>query len=233
MVRDAVQRVLPALLLILVALIVRGVAFEYRGKRDDAALAGAVGRRRSWSARSCPRCCGAWRSPTSCAGCRSTRTTSTSARFFDLLNPYALLGGLTTLLLFLTHGAMFLALKTDGDDPAPGARAGGPGRPSPPRGRGGLPGLDPGRHRQHVGSAVLVVLAAARAGRLRCWRALRGREGWAFVGTVVAIALAVAGLFAALFPDVMPSSIDPAYSPHHHERRRDAVHADDDDLGGG
>ena len=39
-----------------------------------------------------------------------------------------------------------------------------------------------------------------------------GREGWAFVGTFVTIALAVAGLFIALFPDVMPSSTDPAYS---------------------
>ena len=35
--------------------------------------------------------------------------------FFNLLNPYALLGGVTTVLLFLTHGAMFIALKTDGD----------------------------------------------------------------------------------------------------------------------
>ena len=33
----------------------------------------------------------------------------------DLLNPYALLGGATTLALFLTHGAVFLALKTTGD----------------------------------------------------------------------------------------------------------------------
>jgi cytochrome d ubiquinol oxidase subunit II len=33
-----------------------------------------------------------------------------------------------------------------------------------------------------------------------------GREGWAFTGTFVTIALAVAGLFLALFPDVMPSS---------------------------
>src|ERR671918_66419 len=33
----------------------------------------------------------------------------------NLLNPYALLGGATTLLLFLTHGALFLALKTDGE----------------------------------------------------------------------------------------------------------------------
>ena len=32
----------------------------------------------------------------------------------DLLNPYALLGGLTTLLLFFTHGVVFVSLKTDG-----------------------------------------------------------------------------------------------------------------------
>ncbi len=34
-----------------------------------------------------------------------------------------------------------------------------------------------------------------------------GREGWAFVGTFAAIALGVAGLFLALFPDVMPTSL--------------------------
>ena len=66
------------LLLILVALIVRGVAFEYRGKRDDPA-GGPGGTSPSSSARSCPRCCGAWPSPTSCAACRSTRTRSTPA----------------------------------------------------------------------------------------------------------------------------------------------------------
>ena len=34
--------------------------------------------------------------------------------FWNLLNPVALLGGLVTLTLFLTHGALFVALKTDG-----------------------------------------------------------------------------------------------------------------------
>ena len=34
--------------------------------------------------------------------------------FFNLLNPYALLGGATTLLAFLTHGAVFISLKTSG-----------------------------------------------------------------------------------------------------------------------
>ena len=35
--------------------------------------------------------------------------------FGDLLNPYALLGGLVTLTLFTFHGAVFAALKTVGD----------------------------------------------------------------------------------------------------------------------
>ena len=101
------------LLLILLALIVRGVAFEYRAQARRRRPGGAAGTRRSWSARCCRRSCGASPSPTSCAACRWTPTTSTSAACFDLLNPYALLGGATTLALFLTHGAVFLALKTD------------------------------------------------------------------------------------------------------------------------
>ena len=38
-----------------------------------------------------------------------------SGGFWNLLNPYALLGGLATLSLFVSHGAFFLALKTDGE----------------------------------------------------------------------------------------------------------------------
>ncbi len=67
--------------------------------------------------------------------------------FFDLINPYSLLGGLTTLTLFLTHGAMFVALKTDGDI-RHRARSlsvrGGRGRR---RRRGRLPALDAVGHR--------------------------------------------------------------------------------------
>ena len=42
--------------------------------------------------------------------------------------------------------------------------------------------------------------------------ARRGWEGWAFAGTFVTIALAVTSLFVALYPDVMPSTLDPAWS---------------------
>lgn len=41
---------------------------------------------------------------------------------------------------------------------------------------------------------------------------LRGREGWAFTGTFVTIAMAVATYFLLLFPNVMPSSLNPAWS---------------------
>ncbi|MGH8826665.1 MAG: cytochrome d ubiquinol oxidase subunit II, partial [Jiangellaceae bacterium] len=53
--------------------------------------------------------------------------------------------------------------------------------------------------------AVALVLAAAAASQRR-------REGWAFVATVAGIALVVATLFASLFPDVLPSTLDAADS---------------------
>jgi cytochrome bd ubiquinol oxidase subunit II len=125
--------------------------------------------------------------------------------FFNLLNPDALLGGVTTLLLFLTHGAMYVALKTDGPIRV---------RARNLAVRAGVAAavaavaflvwtqVDTG----DAGSAVLFVLAALSlvGGVLACSRA---REGWAFIGTFATIALAVAGLFVALFPDVMPTTL--------------------------
>ena len=125
--------------------------------------------------------------------------------FFNLLNPYALLGGLTTLLLFLTHGAMFVSLKTDG------------------RIR-----VDARRLAIRVGAVAAVVtvafllwtqietgtVASAIAFALAAVSLLAGlgavtsgREGWGFLGTFVAIGLGVAGLFLGLFPDVMPTTL--------------------------
>ena len=61
-----------------------------------------------------------------------------------------------------------------------------------------------------VGSAIFFVLgAAALVGGL--FAILKAREGWAFIGTFACLALAVAGLFVALFPDVMPSSTSAAF----------------------
>jgi cytochrome d ubiquinol oxidase subunit II len=197
------------LLLILVALIVRGLSFEYRHKRDEvewkarwdlAIIVGSVVPALLWGVAFA----------NIVAGVPIDADKEFTGTLFTLLNPFGLLGGLVTLTLFAAHGAMFVALKTDGEI----------------------------RHRARdlavrigavaavlavvflvwtqvrTGTAltavVFAVAALALVGGLVAARA--GREGWAFVGTFATIGLAVVGLFLALFPDVMPSTTDPAYS---------------------
>ncbi len=193
-----------ALLLILLALIVRGLAFEYRAKRDhdrwrtwwDAAIfGGSLVPAILWGV----------------AFANIVRGVPIDAdheyvgNFVDLLNPYALLGGLTTLLLFVTHGAMFLGLKTDGEIRVRARRiAVGTGLAAAVAAVAFL-----GWTQADTGtgwSAVLFVGAAlALVGGIVA--VSRAAEGWAFVGTFLTIALAVGGLFVALFPDVMPTSL--------------------------
>ncbi|MEO9325245.1 cytochrome d ubiquinol oxidase subunit II [Nocardioides sp. C4-1] len=197
------------LLLILLALIVRGLAFEYRHQRPDASW-------QAWWDRAIivgsfvPAVLWGVAFANLARGVPMDADHEVTASLLDLLNPFALLGGAVTLLLFLTHGAMFTALKTDGEI----------------------------RHRARalavrfgIAAAVaavaflvwaqaitgtpvsaVVFAAAAVALLLAVAAASRGREGWAFAGTFVTIALAVAGLFVAMFPDVLPSTTDAAYS---------------------
>jgi cytochrome d ubiquinol oxidase subunit II len=106
------------LLLILVALIIRGVAFEYRSKRSSLTWRkrwDAGDRRRVVPARAAVG--GGVRQPRARRAHQAGRVQQQlyDGGFFNLLNPYALIGGLVTLTLFVTHGAIFLALKTDGD----------------------------------------------------------------------------------------------------------------------
>ena len=126
----------------------------------------------------------------------------------DLLHPYALVGGITTLTLFVTHGASFLALKTTGEirDRAQAlARATGPIAATLTaaflawtmtiRGGAASAGL--------AVAATVALLAGLAATRVR-------RDGLAFLGTASAIGLTVAALFTGLYPDVLPSTLDPA-----------------------
>jgi cytochrome bd ubiquinol oxidase subunit II len=129
---------------------------------------------------------------------------------FDLLNPYALLGGVTTLLLFFTHGALFIALKTDGEV----------------RGRARVLAFRAGAATVVVASlflawtvlafgtlpATILAVLAAVALVASVVANLRGAEGVAFGLMALTIALAVLTLFASLFPAVMPASNNPAHS---------------------
>jgi cytochrome bd ubiquinol oxidase subunit II len=192
------------LLLILVALIVRGLAFEYRAKRDDdrwrsrwdlVIIIGSVVPAVLWGVAFA----------NILRGVPIDSDFEYVGGFFNLLNPYALLGGAMTLLLFLTHGAMFIALKTDGEiRHRARALTGGVGVAAAAVTVVffGWTQLDTGSVASAVAFAVAAV--ALMAGLAA---ALGGREGWGFLGTFVAIGLGVAGLFLALFPDVMPTSL--------------------------
>jgi cytochrome d ubiquinol oxidase, subunit II len=131
--------------------------------------------------------------------------------FWSLITPFTLLGGLVTCSLFLTHGALFAALKTAGDLSK----------------RCSALALKLG-----VGSTVLTALWAlwaqlAYSASPASWIGLvlaalflvaslylnlRGRQGLAFATHFGAIAFAVVFIFLAITPDIMRSAINPAYS---------------------
>ncbi|GAA0709234.1 cytochrome d ubiquinol oxidase subunit II [Dactylosporangium roseum] len=192
------------LLLILVALIVRGLAFEYRGKVDSprwrqrwdlCIIVGSLVPAVLWGV----------------AFGNIVRGVPISADheyvggFVNLLNPYALLGGLTTLSLFALHGAVFLALKTDGDVRDRAGRLAF--RLSLPAVAlaGGFLLWTQVTHDDTWGWVLSGAAAAALAGAVAAARFRR--EGWAFLATGATLVLAVAALFVTLFPDVLPTSL--------------------------
>jgi len=198
------------LLLILLALIGRGVAFEYRGKRDDprwrrrwdrTIVAGSLVPAVLWGVAFGNIVRGV---PVDAAG-------EYAGTLWTLLNPYALLAGATTLALFTLHGAVFLALKTRGEIRDHANRLAR--RLGPVAATLAAAFLAATVATSGVTWPVLALAGAAAAALLGALFANhRRREGWAFTGTAMAIGLAVAALFTALFPDVLPSTLDPAYS---------------------
>ncbi|THV27218.1 cytochrome d ubiquinol oxidase subunit II [Glycomyces paridis] len=197
------------LFLILIGLIVRGVAFEYRGKGDGERW------RRRWD-----RCIVAgsivpaflWGVVVAniVRGVPLDANFDHTGSFWSLLNPYALLGGLTTLALFTAHGAYFLHLKTTGDL-AERARALGLKIGT----AAAVPALAFLLWTQLAhGNGLTLALVVLAVLALLAGLALdyTGRGGWAFAATALTIGLASAALFCALWPDVLPSTGDPANS---------------------
>lgn len=196
------------LFLILISLIVRGVAMEYRSKYGDA----------KWRAR--------WDNaivissfvPALLWGVAfanivrgvplevQNNVIEYTGGFFNLLNPYGLLGGLVTLSVFMTHGAIFLALKTDGAI----------------RERARTVVTKVGLFAAVATVAFLAITVTAYNDKFEvyglaaivtiAWLAalgsnLRGREGYSFLYSSIALAFAVITLFTALYPNVMPNSL--------------------------
>lgn len=103
-----------ALFLILFALIIRGVAFEFRSSDsspqwrnlwDWAIFVGSILNAILWGVA----CSDLLR------GVPIDAQMQFAGNFFDLVSPYAILGGVSTCLLFTLHGALYLGLKTEGE----------------------------------------------------------------------------------------------------------------------
>ena len=137
-----------------------------------------------------------------------------TGNLLTLLNPYGLVGGVVTLALFFMHGLIYLALKTEGEirDRARNI-AQVVGLIAVPVGGGWLLWTV----LQHLTVAHLpFIIAFAGLTALALVAAIImvriGRDGSAFVAMALTIAFAVLTILSALFPNVMPSSTDPAYS---------------------
>jgi len=200
-----------ALFLVLLALIVRGVSFEFRAKHpslawrrtwDVANFAGSLVPAIVWGAaftdlvHGVPLASGGWY----------------DGGLPGLLHPIALVGGLASLALFSLHGSVFLSLKTTGDLAARARRSAlvtgvaatcllaatvawvaVAGRPTvPASANAALP----------LALGALAVVATA----LSTVQVARTRAGWSFILTGGAILAAMGAVFARMFPDVLPAS---------------------------
>lgn len=202
------------LLVILVALIVRGVAFEYRGKDERPEWRAWWDRAIFWGSL-IPALLWGVAFANIVNGVPIGADHEYAGNLFDLVKPYALVGGLTTLLLFSVHGATFLALKTDGELRERAVRAAK--RLALPTAVTVLGFLTwtyiNARNHDHTGLVPGVVPIAAIGFAFAVeWLLHERLEGWAFLASGAAITLITATLFLNLYPRVMPSSIDPDYS---------------------
>jgi cytochrome d ubiquinol oxidase subunit II len=199
-----------ALFLILVGLIVRNVSFEFWGKAatdrgrerwEWALMFGSFLPALLWGV--------GWANIVH--GVPIDAQHEYTGTLFTLLNPYALLGGLATLSIFLAHGAIFLDLRTTGPV---GERAREiAGRAAPVAAVVGIAFLA-WTVAAHPGGidAASAVLAALSALALVAAAVLAGlRPGHAFAATTAAILTFFTALFVDLFPNAMVSSTSSAF----------------------
>jgi len=132
-----------------------------------------------------------------------------------LLNPYSILGGLVFVSLFLMHGANYLAIKTEGEVEKRAkefsfkawivatvltvAFVAWTFFETDILTKSGVNGLIP---------ALLAAVALLTVGYFN----KTGKFGWAFVGGALTVVFATVMVFAGLFPRILISSLDPAYS---------------------
>ena len=199
-----------ALVLLLVALIVRGVSFEYRGKRhaerwtrawDGLMIAGSA---------AAPLLIGVALGDL-LAGLPINARQEYTGSFWNLLQPYAVFTGITFVLICLLYGATFLSLKTTDDLRERSWRLAR--RVAPVTGAAVVVFTIWTHVVAHTTfflnpAELLTVLAAVAA----VWLVYEHREGFAFAATAVTMAACIVSIFTGLYPNVMVSSTNSAYN---------------------
>ncbi len=202
------------LFLILLALIVRGAAFEFRSKDDSptwrslwdwALIIGSLLPAFLWGVALV----------NFVRGVPINADLYYAGGFWNLLNPFALVGGLVSLSGFILHGAIFLSLKTTGFLQQRARRLAL--RVWAVAALALLAstvltyfqtdivsrlGFDPGI--APIAGLVFLLVAG--------WFVYKGRDGWAFTFTSLAIIFVTATVFSVLYPRVLISSLDPTWS---------------------
>ena len=203
-----------ALVLMLVALILRGLAFEYRSLRDDpvwrnrwdwAIFGGSLVPALLWGVTV----------GNLMRGFAIDADMNYWGGLIPLLNPYSLLAGLVFVTLFTTHGANFLALKLEGELMERAKKFGSQAWVAATvltvtfviwsffetdiLTKSGINGLIP---------ALLAAVALLLAG----WYTKNGKDMLAFVMGSLTVVFATIMVFMGLFPRILISSMDAAYT---------------------
>ena len=197
-----------ALVLLLGALIVRGLAFEYRGKRDDPRW------RRTWDVLLTV---GSLLAPLLIGvalgdllhGLPINSSQNYTGSFWDLLQPYGIFTGITLVLVCALHGATFLCLKTTNDMRERSWRL---ARRVAPFTAAAVVAFIIWTHVTHTNNFFLnpIELLAVLAVLTAVWLVYEHRAGFAFAATTVTIASCIVAIFVGLYPNVMVSTTSAA-----------------------
>ncbi|MGO2002677.1 MULTISPECIES: cytochrome d ubiquinol oxidase subunit II [Micrococcaceae] len=197
------------LVLVLVALIFRAVAFEYRGKAHRQSSRNAWDWAISLGSFTAAFGVGAMLALTT-TGLPLDANGDRVGGAFAWLTGYAVLGGLAVVAFSLIHALAFVGLKTEGELRERARSLIGRWLPvalAPMALWAILVVVPTGK----VIPLVLVVLAVV--GGLAGWLAnRRGAEGWSFAYSGAFLMAGVSAIFVAVFPVVLPSTIDAAFN---------------------
>jgi len=136
----------------------------------------------------------------------------------SLLTPFALLVGVATISMFALHGAIYLAMKSDGEMQAR-VRRWIPTLMAVFFGLTTLVVISTALFHQQLDEAYfrniwfVIFPGGALATCITAWYLLRrGREFWAFVASGATIALLILSVAIGMFPNLLFSTIDPQYN---------------------